>query len=149
MIQDGRVDIQTKNSSYNGNGNRNAGKQNRNQTFNAGNGNDKSNQKPRIRDAKYFKEQMLLAMKDEAGSNLKDKENDFMLENSKENASPEVHEQVSHVRHKTIIHTSDDEQIDSNIIFDDPYMENNGGTFEHDSNAHDEFHKIQMLAYTV
>nr|GEX02816.1 retrovirus-related Pol polyprotein from transposon TNT 1-94 [Tanacetum cinerariifolium] len=39
-------------------------------------------QKPRVRDAKYFREQMLLAMKDEAGSNLKNEENDFMLDNS-------------------------------------------------------------------
>ncbi|GJV38672.1 retrovirus-related pol polyprotein from transposon TNT 1-94 [Tanacetum coccineum] len=114
-IKDGRVDIQTKNACYGGNANRNAGRQNRNQAFNAGNGNDKSNQtvqrvprtestlgkanvqcynfnenghyardcqKPRVHDAKYFREQMLLAMKDEAGSNLKDEENDFMLDNS-------------------------------------------------------------------
>ncbi|GJV61938.1 retrovirus-related pol polyprotein from transposon TNT 1-94 [Tanacetum coccineum] len=100
---------------YGGNGNRNAGRQNRNQAFNVGNGNDDSIQivqrvprtksnsrkenvqcynynekghyahdcpKPRVRDAKYFKEQMLLAMKDEAGSNLNDEENDFMLDNS-------------------------------------------------------------------
>nr|GEZ31743.1 hypothetical protein [Tanacetum cinerariifolium] len=39
-------------------------------------------QKPRVRDAKYFRKQMLLAMKDEARSNLKDEENDFMLDNS-------------------------------------------------------------------
>ncbi|GKE38174.1 hypothetical protein Tco_1461579, partial [Tanacetum coccineum] len=50
---------------------------------------------------------------------------------------------------KTIIQTSDDDQIDSNIIFDDPYVENNGGTSEHDSNAHDEYHEIQMLAYNL
>ncbi|GKB52638.1 hypothetical protein Tco_0903391 [Tanacetum coccineum] len=43
---------------------------------------DCDNQKSRVRDAKYFREQMLLAMKDEAGSNLKDEENDFMLDNS-------------------------------------------------------------------
>ncbi|GJY41697.1 hypothetical protein Tco_0428967 [Tanacetum coccineum] len=68
---------------YGGNGNKNAGRQNRNQAFNAGTGNDESNQiKPRVRDAKYFREQMLLAMKDEAGSNLNKKENDFMLDNS-------------------------------------------------------------------
>ncbi|GJV14702.1 hypothetical protein Tco_1360025 [Tanacetum coccineum] len=42
---------------------------------------------------------------------------------------------------------SDDDQIDSNIIFDDPYVENNGGTSEHDSNDHDEYHNIQILAY--
>nr|GEX90092.1 hypothetical protein [Tanacetum cinerariifolium] len=39
-------------------------------------------QKPKVRDAKYFREQMLLAMKDEAGRNLTNEENDFMLENS-------------------------------------------------------------------
>ncbi|GJV47937.1 hypothetical protein Tco_1438149 [Tanacetum coccineum] len=60
-----------------------------------------------------------------------------------------VHEQVNHVKRKTIIHTSDDDQIDSNIIFDDPYVENNGGTSEHDSTAHDEYHDIKMLAHNV
>ncbi|GJX04214.1 hypothetical protein Tco_0190130 [Tanacetum coccineum] len=99
-------------------------------------------------------EQMLLAMKDEAGSNLKDEENDFMLDNSygdetleeltvavimmariqladenaesepsydakavsEVNASNEVHEQVNLVKRKTVIHTSDDDQINFNII---------------------------------
>ncbi|GKE62502.1 hypothetical protein Tco_1512869 [Tanacetum coccineum] len=141
----------------------------------------------RVRDAKYFKEQMLVAMKDEAGSNLKDEENDFMLDNSygdetleeltvavimmariqpaddnsvfepsydakavsEVNASNKVHEQVNHAKRKTIIHTFDDDKIDSNIIFDDPYVENNGGTSKHDSNAHDEYHDIQMMAYNV
>ncbi|GJZ18273.1 retrovirus-related pol polyprotein from transposon TNT 1-94 [Tanacetum coccineum] len=101
VIQDGRVDIQTKNAGYGGNGNRNAGRQNRNQAFNARTANDESNQivqrvprtestpgkanvqcynynekgyyardcpKARVRDAKYFREQMLLAMKYEAKS---------------------------------------------------------------------------------
>ncbi|GJR41331.1 retrovirus-related pol polyprotein from transposon TNT 1-94 [Tanacetum coccineum] len=220
VIKDGRVDIQTKNVGYGGNGNRIAGRKNRNQAFNAGTGNDESNQivqrvprtelnpgkanvhcyncnekghyagnchKPSVRDAKYFREQMLLAMKDEAGSNLKDEENEFMLDNSygdetleeltaavimmaripsvddnvasepsydakvvsEVNASTRVHEQVNRVQRKTIIHTSDDDQIDSNIIFDDPYVENNGGTFEHDSTAHNENHDIKMLAYNV
>ncbi|GKE05940.1 hypothetical protein Tco_1397958 [Tanacetum coccineum] len=118
-------------------------------------------QKPRVCDAKYFREQMLLAMKDEAGSNLKDKENDFLLDKSyREETMEELTAaimlmariqpaDVSHVKCKTIIQTSDDDQIDSNIIFDDPYVENNGGTSEHDSNAHDEYHEIQMLAYNV
>ncbi|GJY68074.1 zinc knuckle CX2CX4HX4C containing protein [Tanacetum coccineum] len=68
---------------------------------------------------------------------------------SEVNALTKVHEQVRHVKCKTIIQTSDDDQIDSNIIFDDPYVENNGGTSKHDSNAHDEYHEIQMLAYNV
>nr|GEV05263.1 retrovirus-related Pol polyprotein from transposon TNT 1-94 [Tanacetum cinerariifolium] len=191
------VDIQTKNAGYGGNGNKNAGRRNMNQAFNAGTRNDESNQiiqrvpriesnlgktnvqyyncnkkghyardcqKPKVHDAKYFKEQMLLAIKDEAGSNLKDKENDFMLDNSygdetleeltvaavsKVNASTRVHEKVNRMQRKTIIHTSNDDQINSNIIFDNPYVENNGGTSEHDSTAHDEYHDIKMLAYNV
>ncbi|GJS31922.1 UBN2 domain-containing protein [Tanacetum coccineum] len=39
-------------------------------------------QKPKVCDAKYFREQMLLAMKDEVGSHLNNKENDFMLDNA-------------------------------------------------------------------
>ncbi|GJU96859.1 retrovirus-related pol polyprotein from transposon TNT 1-94, partial [Tanacetum coccineum] len=103
------------NNRYGGNANKNAGRQNRNQVFNTGNGSDESNQivqrvpqtnstpckenvqcyncnekghyarefqKPKVRDAKYFREQMLLAMKDEAGSNLTNEENDFMLSSS-------------------------------------------------------------------
>ncbi|GJW51865.1 retrovirus-related pol polyprotein from transposon TNT 1-94 [Tanacetum coccineum] len=91
------------------------GRQNRNQVFNAGNGNDDNNQivqriprtestpgkanvqcyncnekghyesdcqKPRVCDANNFREQMLLAMKDEAGSIPKEEENDFLLDNS-------------------------------------------------------------------
>ncbi|GJW96615.1 hypothetical protein Tco_0178423 [Tanacetum coccineum] len=38
VIQDGRIDIQSKNGGYAGNGNRNAGRQNRTLTANAGNG---------------------------------------------------------------------------------------------------------------
>nr|GFC22481.1 hypothetical protein [Tanacetum cinerariifolium] len=64
-------------------------------------------------------------------------------------ASSKVHEQVSHGKRKTIIQTTDDDQIDSNIIFDDPFVVNNGGTSEHDSTTHDEYREIQMLAYNV
>ncbi|GJZ06722.1 hypothetical protein Tco_0540515 [Tanacetum coccineum] len=68
---------------------------------------------------------------------------------SEVNASHKVHEQANHVKHKTIIQTSDDNQINSNIIFDDPYVENNGGTSEHDSNAHDQYLDIEIMAYNV
>ncbi|GJR68060.1 hypothetical protein Tco_0014125 [Tanacetum coccineum] len=72
----------------------------------------------------YLREQMLLAMKDEAESNLSNEENDFMLD------------------------TSYGEDLkNSNIIFDDPFVENNGGMSEHDSTYHDEYREIQMLAY--
>nr|GEV28260.1 hypothetical protein [Tanacetum cinerariifolium] len=174
VVQDGRVDILTKNADYGGNANKNAGRQN-------------MIHKPKVRDAKYFREQILLAMKDEAGSNLNNEENDFLLDTSyneetmeeltdvvmlmariqpadgnaetvpsydakavsKVYASSTVHGQMSHVKRKTIIHTSDDDQIDSNIIFDDLFVKNNDGTSEHDSNAHDEYKCIQMLAYNV
>ncbi|GJW96072.1 hypothetical protein Tco_0177880 [Tanacetum coccineum] len=83
VVQDGRVDIQTKNASYGGNANKNAGR-NRTQGFNAGNTGHYAHecQKPKVCDAKYFREQMLLAMKDEVGSNLSNEENDFMLDTS-------------------------------------------------------------------
>ncbi|GJV28156.1 hypothetical protein Tco_1384604 [Tanacetum coccineum] len=35
------------------------------------------------------------------------------------------HEQRNHEKFKTIKHTSVDDQIDSDIIFDDPYVEDN------------------------
>ncbi|GJY88288.1 hypothetical protein Tco_0502916 [Tanacetum coccineum] len=68
---------------------------------------------------------------------------------SEVNASHKAHKQVNHVKRKTIIHVSDDDQIDSNIIFDDPYVKNNTGTSEHDSNDHDEYHNIQIMAYNI
>ncbi|GJV90705.1 putative ribonuclease H-like domain-containing protein [Tanacetum coccineum] len=144
-------------------------------------------QKPKVRNAKYLREQMLLAMKDEAGSHLSNEENDFMLDTaygeesldeltatvmlmarlqpadgntdtvpsydetavSLVNDSSKTHKQVSNGKRKTIIQTTDDDQIDSSIIFDDPYVANNGGTSKHDSIAHEEYHEIQLLAYNV
>ncbi|GJV25133.1 hypothetical protein Tco_1377828 [Tanacetum coccineum] len=129
VVQDGRVDIQTKNAGYGGNVNKNIGR-NRTQGFNTGNACNESNQ--------IIQEQMLLAMKDEAGSNLSNEENDFMLDTSygedleeltaTVHASSKVHEQVSHGKRQTIIQTTDDDQIDSNIIFDGLFVENNVAT---------------------
>ncbi|GKB17318.1 hypothetical protein Tco_1036469 [Tanacetum coccineum] len=93
VIHDGRVDIQSKNVGYGGNGNRNAGRQSKNQEANAGNGLvqqiDESDQiVQRVLRTESnpgranIQEQMLLAMKDEAGGNLNDEENDFMLDNA-------------------------------------------------------------------
>ncbi|GKE07337.1 hypothetical protein Tco_1399355 [Tanacetum coccineum] len=39
---------------------------------------------------------------------------------------------------ETIIYISTDDQIDSDIIFDDPYVDNNSGQDEHDSTTHDQ-----------
>ncbi|GJZ44630.1 integrase, catalytic region, zinc finger, CCHC-type containing protein [Tanacetum coccineum] len=153
--------------------------------------------RPKVCDAKYFREQMLLAMKDKAGGNLNDEENDFMLDNAygddtlqdpsaavimiariqptdsnadaepkydaeaisevnasqinliREMLSKGVHEHTNLKKLKIVINTSDDDQIDSNIIFDDPYVKNNGVTNGHDSNAHDQSFDIESLIYNV
>ncbi|GJS77285.1 integrase, catalytic region, zinc finger, CCHC-type containing protein [Tanacetum coccineum] len=141
VIQDSRVDIQTKNAGFGGNDNRTAGRQTRNQAFNAGSGLTQNNNRhyasdcsiPRVCDAKYFKEQMLLAMKDDAGSNLNDEENDFMLDNS--------------FGDKTLEELT--ATLSVSIIFDDSYMQNNGGSDDHDSNAHDPYHDVKILAYNA
>ncbi|GJS36119.1 integrase, catalytic region, zinc finger, CCHC-type containing protein [Tanacetum coccineum] len=169
VIQDGRVDIQSKNVGYSGNGKTNV------QCYNCNGKGHYAREcpKPRVRDAKYFREQMLLATKDEAGVNLDAEENGFMLMNAygddqleelnasvimmahiqptddKSNTEPtydaelisEVnatqidlingllsksdHEHKNHEKLETVIHTLANDQIDSNIIFDDPYRENN------------------------
>nr|GEV04270.1 copia protein [Tanacetum cinerariifolium] len=187
VVQDGRVDIQTKNAGYGGNANENAGR-NITQGFNTENTGHYARkcQKPKVHDSKYFREQMLLSMKDEAGSNLNNEENNFMFNTSYEEGLKEltaavmlmariqladknvetvpsydatavsqvhvsfkVHEQVSHGKRKTIIQTTDYDQMDSNIIFDDLFTGNNGGTSEHDSTVHDKYREIKMLAYNV
>nr|GEW67363.1 hypothetical protein [Tanacetum cinerariifolium] len=87
VIMDGRVDIQTKNAGSGGNGNRNEGRQNRNQAFNTGNGNDERNKivqhvlRTESNSGKAYV-QCYNSIKDEAGSNLNDEETDFMLDNS-------------------------------------------------------------------
>nr|GEX37773.1 retrovirus-related Pol polyprotein from transposon TNT 1-94 [Tanacetum cinerariifolium] len=50
VTMDDRVDIQTKNAGYGENGNRNAGRQNKNQVFNAGNGLNQNNENETLED---------------------------------------------------------------------------------------------------
>ncbi|GKE73424.1 hypothetical protein Tco_1535465 [Tanacetum coccineum] len=54
------------------------------------------------------------------------------------------------MRNLTVIHTSVDDQFDFDIIFDNPYVEDNSGQDEHDSNAHDQsYADIESLIYNV
>ncbi|GJY49974.1 hypothetical protein Tco_0439930 [Tanacetum coccineum] len=210
VVQDGRVDIQTKNACCGGNANKNA-RRNRTQGFNTGNAVMKAIRLfsmfyelsllqakqmfsvtiamgkvimlVSVRNQKFVmqvfqRNKCCLDMKMKAGCNQHIEENDFMLNTSygedleelttadmlmarlqladdharnvpsydakavsQVHASSKVQEQVSHGKRKTVIQITDDDQIDSNIIFDDPFVENNGGTSEHDSIAHDEYHE--------
>ncbi|GJS03164.1 retrovirus-related pol polyprotein from transposon TNT 1-94 [Tanacetum coccineum] len=139
--------------------------------------------KPRVRDSKYFMEQMLLAKKDEAGVILSNEQNDFLFtdaaqmegveelsanicmmdriqqthidfdeEPSYDSAfigevqkpstsfmnplfSKSDHEQKYYEQPKIINSTNGDDQINSDIIFDDPNVKVNNGNVEHDKNA--------------
>ncbi|GJW16830.1 hypothetical protein Tco_0024266 [Tanacetum coccineum] len=60
------------------------------------------------------------------------------------------HEQRNHEKLETIKPTSVDDQIDCNIIFDDPYVEVNGGQVEHAHDAHDQkFDAFESLVKNV
>ncbi|GJZ72589.1 hypothetical protein Tco_0636735 [Tanacetum coccineum] len=57
------------------------------------------------------------------------------------------HEQTYHEQHKIISSTNNDDQINSDIIFDDPNVEVNDGSVEHDKNAHDQHdNELELLA---
>ncbi|GKE05401.1 retrovirus-related pol polyprotein from transposon TNT 1-94 [Tanacetum coccineum] len=151
--------------------------------------------KPRVRDSKYFMEQMLLAKKDEAGVILSNNQNDFLLAdvvqmeeleelsvnicmmakiqpaNIDSNEEPSYystfisevqtpftsymnplftnsnHEQTYLEQPKIINYTIGDDQINSDIIFDDPNVEVNSGSVEHDKKVHDSHdNKLEQLA---
>ncbi|GKD17393.1 hypothetical protein Tco_1206551 [Tanacetum coccineum] len=110
VIQDGRVDIQSKNVGYAGN-------------------DDKDDAEPTY-DADALGEV-----------------NASQIHLKSRMHSESVHEHTNHAKLKTNINTSDNDQIDSSIIFDDPYVDKNGGTDEHDSNAHDQFVALESLIY--
>nr|GFA10310.1 hypothetical protein [Tanacetum cinerariifolium] len=60
------------------------------------------------------------------------------------------HEQRHHEKLETIIYISADDQINSDNIYDDPYMDNNSGQAEHDTNAHDQsLHDFESLINNI
>nr|GEY29609.1 hypothetical protein [Tanacetum cinerariifolium] len=97
VIQDGRVDIQSKNIGYARNENKNARRQNRNQVTNAGNGLVQSIEEydQNVQRHPRIEEQMLLALRDEAGVHLDDEENYFMLDNAYRNNTLDEHNEDS------------------------------------------------------
>ncbi|GJZ87047.1 hypothetical protein Tco_0658657 [Tanacetum coccineum] len=141
--------------------------------------------KPRVRDSKYFMEQMLLAKQDEAGVILTDEQNDFLfadasrMEEIKElsaniclmakiqqgNTTSDVgpsydyafisevqsssinenKEQMYPTHTKIINSTIGDDQIDSNIIFDEPNGHVNSGSVEKDTHVPD-LYALEQLA---
>ncbi|GJS35158.1 retrovirus-related pol polyprotein from transposon TNT 1-94 [Tanacetum coccineum] len=60
-----------------------------------------------------------------------------------------VHNHTNHGKLNTVIHISNDDQIDSSMIFDDPYVENNSGKPKQASNDHDLYEDIKTMAYNV
>ncbi|GJU95374.1 reverse transcriptase domain-containing protein [Tanacetum coccineum] len=128
--------------------------------------------KPRVRDSKYFMEQMLLAKKDEAGleelsanicmmariqpSNVDSDEGPsydsaFISEVQTPSTSymNDDHEQTCPEQPKIINSTIGDDQINSNIIFDDPNVKVNNGSVDHDKYVHDpcELEQLARNAY--
>nr|GEX12160.1 hypothetical protein [Tanacetum cinerariifolium] len=131
VIQDGRVDIQTKNARFSGNDNKNAGRHNMNKAFNAG------------------------TKKDEAKSNLNDEENDFMLDNSFGDETLE--ELTAAVIMMARIQPTDDNAVKEPKDDAKPVSEVNASNkiitnselIDHDSNAHDPYHDVKILAYNA
>ncbi|GKE35042.1 hypothetical protein Tco_1454364 [Tanacetum coccineum] len=145
VIQDGRVDIQTRNAGYGANGHY-----------------ARDCPKPRVRDAKYFREQILLAMKDEARRNLNDKENDFMLDNSF--GDDTLEELTVAVIMMAQIQPADDNGVQKpnydakavseinashKMISKRVHEHKNHGKYEHDSTALDQYHDVKILAYNA
>ncbi|GJW95030.1 retrovirus-related pol polyprotein from transposon TNT 1-94 [Tanacetum coccineum] len=149
--------------------------------------------KPRVRDSKYFMEQMLLAKQDEAGVILIDEQNDFLFAdasrmeeieelsaniflmsriqpvNFDSDVGPSYYyaflsevqtpstsyvnplfakdnqEQKYPKQPKIINNTIDEDQIDSNNIFDEPNDDVNSSSVEYDNNVQESY-ELEQLA---
>ncbi|GJS62026.1 integrase, catalytic region, zinc finger, CCHC-type containing protein [Tanacetum coccineum] len=134
--------------------------------------------KPRVQDLKYFMEQMLLAKQDEEGVILTDEQNDFLFvdayrmeeieelrpsydypflsevqtpSTSYENplSGKDNQEQKYSKQPKIINNIIRDDQIDNNIIFDEPNRDINSVSVEYDNNVLEsyELEKLARNAY--
>ncbi|GJX97496.1 hypothetical protein Tco_0353294, partial [Tanacetum coccineum] len=128
--------------------------------------------KPRVRDSKYFMEQMLLAKQDEAGVILTDEQNDFLFADALR--MEEIEELSANIclvakiqpanfdsdeglsydsaflseyskQPKIINNIIADDQIDSNIIFDELNGDVNSGSVENDNNVQESY-ALEQLA---
>ncbi|GJZ73716.1 hypothetical protein Tco_0637862 [Tanacetum coccineum] len=114
MIQDGRVDIQSKNVGYAGNDEAGVHLDEEENDFMLDND---------------YEDDTLEEFISEVNASQIDMNNGLL--------SKSDHEQRHHEKLKTIIQTFADDQIYLDIIFDDPYVDCNSGQAEHDTNAHD------------
>ncbi|GKB36332.1 integrase, catalytic region, zinc finger, CCHC-type containing protein, partial [Tanacetum coccineum] len=130
--------------------------------------------KPKVRDSKYFMEQMLLAKQDEAGVILTNEQNDFLFADASRMEEIEelnaniclmariqladidfeaglnynfafLSEQHYLKQPKIINNTIGDDQIDTNIIFDAPNDDVNSGSVEED-NIVQQSYELEQLA---
>ncbi|GJX67735.1 retrovirus-related pol polyprotein from transposon TNT 1-94 [Tanacetum coccineum] len=104
--------------------------------------------KPRVQDLKYFVEQILLAKQDETGVILIDEQNDFLFADASRMEEIEElskQEQTYQKQPKIINNTIGDDQIDSNIIFDEPNEDVNSGNVEYDNNVQESY-VLEQLA---
>ncbi|GJT58294.1 hypothetical protein Tco_0993348 [Tanacetum coccineum] len=113
--------------------------------------------KPRVHDAKYFKEQMLLATKDEAGVHLDDEENNFILMNAygddmleELNASVIMMEDIQPADDKSDAELNYNTEVINEAVQEAEEVSTAEMRFEHDPNAHDQpYADIESLIYNV
>ncbi|GKA35392.1 integrase, catalytic region, zinc finger, CCHC-type containing protein [Tanacetum coccineum] len=120
--------------------------------------------KPSVWNSKYFMEQMLLVKQDEAGVIITDEHNDFLFANASRMEEIKELTFVSEVQSSSINHNKKqmypthtkiidniigDDQIDSNIIFDEPNGNVSSGSVEDDTHVPDlyELEKLARNAY--
>ncbi|GKB65221.1 retrovirus-related pol polyprotein from transposon TNT 1-94 [Tanacetum coccineum] len=147
VVQGDKVNIQSRNSGFSQSESSNTST---GQCYNCGGKGHYARNcpKPRVRDSKYFMEQMLLAKQDEAGVILTDEQNDFLFADA--SRMEEIEELSANICLMARIQpadqnsddepsydTIDDDQINSNIQFDSVKGNVNSGSVEKDTHVYD------------